>query len=89
MTKLLTLVATTKNYFKFKMRLILLPIFILLTINISAQSTKKFDGIESNDIRIISVDKSLTKCLSTNEGSTTLGMKQCYLDNIPPLVLAS
>lgn len=85
MTKPLTLVTTTKKYFKFKMKLILLPIFILLTINIFAQSTEKFDGIESNDIRIISVDKTLKKCLSTNEGSTTLGMKQCYLDNIPKM----
>ena len=67
------------------MRLFLLHFFVLLTVKISAQSTKKFEGIESDDIRIISVDKSLEKCLKTDEGSTTLVMKQCYLDNIPKM----
>lgn len=64
------------------MKIIIVLFLFFLSTTISAQRKKDYVVLESKDLRIDKVDSFVNNCLKSDEGSTTLGMKGCYLDGI-------
>ncbi|WP_435356351.1 lysozyme inhibitor LprI family protein [Emticicia sp. SJ17W-69] len=57
--------------------------FFFMNCFFAKAQSKVFDNYEmlrSNDKRISQIDSFVKKCLSTNEGSSTLGMRGCYYE---------